>query len=500
MIDIKIRFFSGNRFSICIFATMQQIKKGRRLTLGIIQNAFGGKGIARIETEAGEYVIFVLNALAGQTVEAKIVKKKRRYAEAKLVRVIKRSPEETAIPYQEIAGAPFARLPIAKQKEIKQSTALDLYKKIGNIENIESLFDEYIESPSVWHYRNKMEYAFSSIRWDFEELKEIDDDFALGFKHRGTWWCVENLDKDSGLFDAEFENKLHKIRLFLQQTNLPAWHPPKSEGFFRYLVVRKSYAQNKLLINLVTSSNGLEKFDRKKFTDFVLDLFGSRVAGLLHTINDSVGDNAQSRFGDEHVLYGENKLTERLLDLDFEMNMQSFFQTNPQCAELLYQKTIDYCLENNTLKPNEDVVMDLFCGTGTIGQIIAKQTGVKVIGVDIVEEAIENAKSNALKNGVENIQFYAADVGKFLYQYPEYKDKIKTIVIDPPRAGVAKKTIHKIIALNAARIVYVSCNPATQARDIALFREAGYRLKKLSLVDQFPHTSHIEAVAVFDKE
>ena len=442
----------------------------------------------------------MLNALAGQKVEAKIVKKKRRYAEAKLIRVITRSPDETEVPFQEIAGAPFARLPIEKQKEIKQSTALDLYKKIGGIENIDTLFDQYIESPAVWHYRNKMEYAISSIRWDFNELKEADDDFSLGFKHRGTWWCVENLDKDSGLFDEEFENNLYKIREHLAQTGLPAWHPPKSEGFFRYLVVRKSYATNQLLLNLVTSSNSLEHFNRQEFTRFIVDLFGERIAGLLHTINDSVGDNAQSRFGDENILYGENKLTENLLGLAFEMHMQSFFQTNPKCAELLYKKAIDYCLENNPLDPEKDVIMDLFCGTGTIGQIIAKETGAKVIGVDIVEEAIENAKNNAQRNGINNVEFYAADVGKFLYQYPEYQNKIKTIVIDPPRAGVAKKTVHKIIALNAPRIVYVSCNPATQARDIALFKEAGYELNKLSLVDQFPHTAHIEAIAVFNKK
>jgi 23S rRNA (uracil-5-)-methyltransferase RumA len=478
---------------------MQQIKKGKKLIVEITTNAFGGKGIAKIETEAGDYVIFVLNALAGQTVEAKIVKKKRRYAEAKLVRVLTRSEAEIEIPYQEIAGAPFARLPVDKQKEIKQSTALDLYKKIGGINTVVELFDQYIESPKIWHYRNKMEYAFSSIRWDFNELKEVDNDFALGFKHRGTWWCVENLDKDSGLFDEEFENKLHKIREYLSETGLPAWHPPKSEGFYRYLVVRKSYASGKLLINLVTSDTNIEQFDKKKYSDFVLDLFGNRIAGLLHTINNSIGDNAQSRFGDENILYGENKLTETLLGLEFEMHMQSFFQTNPKCAELLYKKTVDYCLENNPLEPENDVLMDLFCGTGTIGQIIAKETGAKVIGVDIVEEAIENAKNNALRNGINNVSFYASDVGKFLYQYPEYKNKIKTIVIDPPRAGVAKKTIHKIIDLNASRIVYVSCNPATQARDIALFKEAGYTLKKLSLVDQFPHTAHIEAIALFDK-
>lgn len=178
--------------------------------------------------------------------------------------------------------------------------------------------------------------------------------------------------------------------------------------------------------------------------------------------------------------------------------MQSFFQTNPQSAERLYSKVIDYVMED-TEYSKDDTVMDLFCGTGTIGQLISKKTGVQVVGVDIVSEAIENAKENAKRNEVETAKWFAADVGKFLTKFPQYEGKIKTIVLDPPRGGIAPKTLVKVAQIDAQRIVYVSCNPATQSRDIEVLKEKGYEMTKISFVDQFPHTAHIEAIAIFEK-
>ena len=179
--------------------------------------------------------------------------------------------------------------------------------------------------------------------------------------------------------------------------------------------------------------------------------------------------------------------------------MKSFFQTNPKSAEKLYTKVVDYVLEDKS-KVDDTIVMDLFCGTGTIGQIVAsKSNNAKIVGVDIVASAIEDAKENAKRNAIDGLQFYAADVGKFLAVHPEYQEKIKTIILDPARAGIMPKTLQKIIHLNADRMVYVSCNPATQARDTELLREAGYEIKKISLVDQFPHTAHIETVVLFEK-
>jgi 23S rRNA (uracil-5-)-methyltransferase RumA len=473
------------------------IKRGEIIEVTIVDSAYGGKGIAKIITDKGDYILFVPNTIKGQKVTAKVVKRKNSYAECKLITIISHSNDEVNIPYQAISGAPFARLPIEIQKEQKQIQTLEQYRRIGKVENIDDLFDEYIESPEIWHYRNKMEYSFSSIGYDVEKQKEFDG-FALGFKKRGTWWIVENLEKESGLFDAEFENKLKDIRQFCINSNLPFWHPPQKVGFFRYLVVRKSYLSNQLLIKLVTSSDGMENFDFEAFTLFVNNLFEGRIAGLLHTVNDEIGDNAQSRHGHETVLCGKNVIQEKLLGLTFEISMQSFFQTNPKCAELLYNKTIDYVFDNND-QINNGVVLDLFCGTGTIGQLIASKTNCNVIGVDIVDDAIENAKENAKINKIDNIKFFAADVNKFLLEYPEYQNKIDTIVLDPPRGGISKKALKRVLELNARNIVYVSCNPSTQARDMEEIFSAKYQLKKLSLVDQFPHTAHVEAVALFTK-
>jgi 23S rRNA (uracil1939-C5)-methyltransferase len=474
------------------------LKRGDIIEIEITGYAFGGKGIAKVETENGQYVIFVDNTYPGQLVQARIAKKRKKHAECKLLKVLRDSEDAVNLGYQPISGAPYIHLPIERQRELKQSSTLDQYKRIGDIRNVDDLFDEFIQSPNDFNYRNKMEYSFSTIRQDLETGEELDDQFALGFKTRGTWWKVENLDNPDGLFDEDFEKKLKDIRLYLESTGLSAWHPPKKHGFFRHLVVRKSFDQDQLLINLVTSSQGFEDFDRDAFKTFMVEKLGDRLAGLQHTINDDVSDRAKIENGNNQLLHGEPIILEKLLGLQFEISMESFFQTNPISAERLYAKAISYATEKRDLK--NQVLMDLFCGTGTIGQIMASQIeDVKVIGVDIVPEAIEDAGRNATRNGVKNIEFFAADVGKFLREYPDYNGKIDTIILDPPRAGIAPKTLLKVMALGAKQIIYISCNPATQARDAKELAAEGYEMTKISLVDQFPHTAHIEAVARFEK-
>ena len=474
------------------------VKKNQILELKIEDYAFGGKGIARIHSEEGSFVILIPNTLPGQLVKAQINKSSKNYAEAKLIDVLEPSKDEIEVPYQDIPGAPYIQLPIELQHQYKKESTLSLFKKIGKVENIEDLFDEFVSSPNVFHYRNKMEYGFSAIGYD-RGTKRDKDEFTLGFKRRGVWWMGDNLDKDSGLFDKQMEDNLKNIRQYCIDTGLEPWHGPKREGFFRYFVVRKSFKTDELLCNLVTTSPNLDQFDLQKFADFLKGIFGDRLAGLLHTINDETGDRTIATSGSIDLVYGKDKIVEELLGLNFEISMKSFFQTNPKCAEKLYNKVVEYVLEDKS-KVDNTVVMDLFCGTGTIGQIVAsKSENAKIVGVDIVASAIEDAEKNAKRNNIDGLKFYAADVGKFLTAHPEYENKIKTIILDPARAGIAPKTLQKIINLNADRMVYVSCNPATQARDTELLREAGYLIKKISLVDQFPHTAHIETVVLFKK-
>ncbi len=475
------------------------MKTGDVLAVTIAELAFGGQAVAKVETEQGQFIIFVQDALPEQQVEVRIIKKKKNYAEAKLLRVLQRSPQELEIPYQRIAGAPFARLPIAEQINYKKSSTLEMFRRLSGLE-ILPLYDEYVASPNVWHYRNKMEYSFSTLIAELETGEEAVG-FALGFKKKGQWWSVEQLDGDSGLFDAEWEANLYQIRNFCEKTGLPAWNPAKSEGFFRFLCVRKSVCDDEILINLITTSSELERFDKNGFIELIKSILGKRLAGILHTINDEIGDTGRQDLQKISVWIGKDKIQERILGLRFNISMQSFFQTNPACAELLYQKAMEYvdiALSNPNVSP---VAMDLFCGTGTIAQLLTRSAKVQqVVGVDIIAQAIADAQQNAKENGRTNIKFYAADVGKFLSEQPQYKNKIGVVVLDPPRAGIAPKTLLKVIALQAAAIVYVSCNPSTQARDVATLGQAGYILAKYSLVDQFPHTSHIESVALLLKK
>ena len=473
------------------------IKKGDIIKLQIVDYAFGGKGIGKIQLDNKNYIIFVQHAIIGQIVLVKITKKKPSWSEGIIQKVIVKSNLEINTPYQTISGAPYMNLPILEQKKMKIGVTHNLFEKVGKLKNSNKYFDEWIDSPSSLHYRNKMEYSFSSIGYDFYKEEVVDDTFSLGFKRKGTWWIVENLDTDSGLFDKELESRLNEIRKYLKDTSLPAWHPPKKKGFFRHLVVRKSYFENKLLFNLVTSSKDLKNFSSINFGNFLFNLLGNRMAGLLHTINDDVADREKLDKGSSKLILGEETILERINELDFEISMQSFFQTNPLCAEKLYEKVIDYLLEYNI--PKDQIILDLFCGTGTIGQLISKNIPNNIIGVDIVESAIKNAIKNTHKNQLKNLKFISSDVGKFLLNHPEYQNKIHSVVMDPPRAGISPKSLKKVIKLNAKVIIYVSCNPATQARDLVTLTENGYQLKKFSLVDQFPHTSHIESIMLFEK-
>ena len=483
----------------------RRFKKNDPLELRIEDIAFGGQGVARIPTDKGPFIIFVQNTFPGQLVRCRVVKCKSKYAECRLEEVLERAPEEVDPGYQDISGAPYTHVPIELQKKLKESTALDLYKRIGRLEDVQSVYKGFVDSPQHWHYRNKMEYSFSAILHDPMSGEKIDG-FGLGFKRRGTWWAVENLDGDSGLFDEMVENNLKLLRQWFEDSGLPPWHPPQRVGFYRFLVVRKSIADDTLLFNLVTSSTGIEKFSRTAFVDKMKVLFGDRIAGILHSVNDNTGERVESREGQSELIFGDQTITESMHGLKFEISMSSFFQTNPSCAERLYAEVIaaiDPAEENlqqgTAAQAKQDVVLDLFCGTGTIAQMLVRHTGMDVIGVDIVEEAIEDAKKSAERNGTTGIQFHAADVGKFLLEFPEYTGRIRTIVLDPPRSGISPKTLRKVIRLGAPKLVYVSCNPATQARDITTLSEHGYAMTSLKFVDQFPHTSHVEAVAVFEK-
>ncbi len=472
----------------------EKLKKGNLYEMEVHDLSFGGKGICRWETEQGQFIIFIPNTIPGQLISARIVKLRKKHAEARLMKVLKPSDLEIETGYQEVSGAPFATLPMEKQRFYKQRDSLDQFSRIGHKE-ISEVFTGYIPSPKDWAYRNKMEYSFSAIIWGHEEEKAIDG-FGLGFKRRGMWWCVDDLKKPSGLFDIEFESKLQEIKKYCEASGLTAWHAPKAHGFFRSMVVRYSFVEDKFLIALQTSSDDQGRFDMIDFAGFLDGLFPMRIAGVIHTVNDHEGDRFDYMEGASRLISGQDHLFEELCGLKFKISLSSFFQTNPASAEKLYTSVIDL----SQSLPNEGVIMDLFCGTGTIAQLLARAIkGPKIIGVDIEESSISDARMNAHLNGLDDVEFHAADVGKFLAEHPEYKGQISTVILDPPRAGIAPKSLVKVIELNAEYIIYVSCNPSTQARDTTILKGAGYALTHYHLVDQFPHTSHIEGVALFSR-
>lgn len=477
---------------------IRPFRKNQETELLIQDLAFEGKGIAKVTTDGGSYIVFVPNTIPGQLVLVRMIKVKNSYAEAKLLKVLSASKQEIAMPYQPIPGAPYITLPIKRQHFYKRKTAIELFRRIAKIENSEELLDEFIPSPSDFHYRNKMEYSFSAVEYLPEEDKEVDG-FALGFKKRGQWLSVIQMEKDSGLFDPDLENSMGAITEYFTSRGFTAWHALRHEGFCRFITVKKSYLNDSLLINFVSSESQLDQFDAEEFSAFMQQLLGPKLKGLLHTVNPDVGDRPNTSDGVRKLIYGTEELTERICGLDFSISLESFFQTNPASAERLYSKAMDYVFE---VKPgNKPYVLDLFSGTGTITQLLAQRaTDKEITGVEIVPEAVEDAKVNAARNGFDKLKFFASDVGKFLLQYPQYTGKIDTIVMDPPRAGIAPKTLRKVMRLGADRIVYISCNPATQARDMLALKEFGYELEKYSLVDQFPHTSHIESVALFVKQ
>lgn len=470
------------------------MKKGDILTVIIDDLAFGGKSLVRFEDG---FIVFVDGGIPRQEVRVRIVKKKKNFAEAKLLEVIKQSQLEVETPYQPIGGARWARLPVELQQKYKQQQVVDLFRKFAEMDIV---VESFISSPLLWNYRNKVEYSFGPTAESQGDAGEwTHSGFGLGFKRSGQFWMVESLEKPSGLFDESFEAFLSEIESWCEATDLPVYNARTQQGFWRNLVIRKSFDTDQLLICMGTSpwteDRNQKSEARESFKNLLLDKFGDRIAGIAWQESASLGDSVRN-FEVRDLLYGDDKIVERINDLEFEISLDSFFQTNPKSAEKLYALVVQLAQD---CIGEEPLILDLFCGTGTIGQIMKKNIpSASVIGVEIVPEAIEDAKQNAQRNNLEGLEFYCGDVKHFLRDNPDIQN-IDLIVLDPPRVGIAPKTLKKVIELGSQHIIYVSCNPATMARDALTLKEAGYELGIFSLVDQFPHTSHVECVGVFKK-
>jgi tRNA/tmRNA/rRNA uracil-C5-methylase (TrmA/RlmC/RlmD family) len=481
---------------------VMNITNGSEIEVQVSDLAFGGRGVAKVETDDKPFTIFVDGGLPGQTLKIKITKKKRRYAEAKIIEVIKVSPLEIKHDFQPTPGASWLSLPIEIQQQHKQAQVFELFRKFADFD-VAPIFDAYIESPEIHFYRNKMDYSFGPTTESFTEEKgnRGEDDvykvwehsgFGFGSKKRGQFWLVENLEKPSGLFDKDFEAHLPAFRILCERLNSSVYNAKSNDGFWRQLVVKKSFKQDAFLLNLITNHAktiaGRETINAA-IIKFWQDALGSKLKGFYWTQSTDTG-NPNDKYQYRDLIFGAPTLTERICELDFDISIDSFFQTNIFSAEKLYTKIASYV-------PEATDILELFSGTGTISQILARQYPKSdITSVEIVEAAVTDAKRNAIKNSLKGINFVCEDVNKFM---KTYTGTPPVVVLDPPRGGISPKALLKIIEFAPQEIIYVSCNAATLARDTDTLIKGGYALEKLSLVDQFPHTAHVECVAKFGK-
>ena len=453
---------------------------GDVLELEIIDLAFGGEGVARHDG----MVVFVNGGITGQTVKAKIKRVKRRFIEAVSIEVLKRSDLEIEPEFQLIPGAPWETLPVDKQREIKKGQVFELFSKFAKLD-LTPVFDELIPSPKDWWYRNEMDFSFGT---------DSEGKFALGSKKRGQFQIVESLESPCGIFDEQFEKLVPVIREWCEATGL-APNDGQGGGFFESLMVRRSVAEDKFLVEIVVSGSD-KKFNATAFGALIQENLGERFGGIY--CSQKIREEGRSTRLVPTFINGEEKLSEKLCGLEFEISRDAFFQPNPYSAEKLYEKAVEL-----VDLQEEESALDLFCGTGTIAQILAKKyPKSRVVGVEIVESAVEDAKANAERNGLKNVTFACADVRKWLKEHfhSAVKETSKEVIlVDPPRSGIVRKSLERIIGRAPSRIVYVSCNPATLARDTEILMDGGYRIDTFALVDQFPHTAHVEAVARFVK-
>ena len=449
------------------------MKKKDEIILEIADVNFPNKAYGYYE---GEKVI-VKNAVPGQKVQAQVFKKRGSGVEARLQEVIERSPMERETGmcshYALCGGCTYQTMRHEEELRLKERQVKRLLENAGIC--VQS-WEGIVPAPSETGYRNKCEFSFGD--------EEKDGDLALGMRKRMSYYEVVTL-KDCNIVDADYLRIIEGTLQFFQERKVPFYHKARHDGSLRHLVVRKGAATGEILINLVTSSE--VPFSVEEFKDMLLGLeLDGSVCGILHSVNDGLADVVKS--DEMRLLYGRDFFMEKLFDLEFKVSVYSFFQTNSAGAEKLYSIVKEFAGD-----VADKTVFDLYCGTGTIGQIMAEAGSKKVIGIELIEEAVVAANENAKRNHLENCTFLAGDVLKMV---DELKERPDLIIVDPPRDGIHPKAIGKIIAFGAPEIVYVSCKPTSLARDLEIFQQEGYLVERVKLMDMFPRTVHVETVVL----
>ena len=498
------------------------MKKGQTYT-GIVERVdFPNKGIVIIETKMEDGTIakeqcVVKNTLPGQKVTFMVNKLRKGKAEGRLLNVEECSVLETGSPCPHFGicgGCTYISLPYEEQLKIKEDQIKKLLSNCLDGKQKEYVFEGIKGSPAIYKYRNKMEFSFG------DEVK--DGPLSLGMHKRGSFYDVVSVE-NCQIVDEDYRTILKTTLEFFKEKDLSFYHRLRHEGYLRHLLVRKAVKTGEILIALVTTTQrvswaekagiNIEETDinalARQFIEaenvllqmwkekiLEADLKGT-VAGILHIQNDSLADVVKSDY--TNVLHGQDFFYEELLGLKFKISTFSFFQTNSLGAEVLYQTAREYIGDlgtNNADGTPDKIVYDLYSGTGTIAQLMAP-VAKKVIGVEIVEEAVEAAKKNAELNNLTNCEFIAGDVLKVLDNIEEKPD---FIILDPPRDGIHPKALEKIIDYGVDRLIYVSCKPTSLVRDLEVFLEKGYQVDRAVAVDQFPWTANCETIALLSKK
>lgn len=435
---------------------------------------FPNKGIGVWEDK----IVSVKNTLPGQTVVADI-KKKRKKFEGRLREIVQHADYEIdplCGCFGKCGGCTYQNISYEKELEIKQKMVLELLDKAG-LKDFE--FCGIKGSPSTTAYRNKMEFSFGD--------NGAEGLLCLGMRKRESNYEVVTADKCNIVHD-DVCKILSAVLDFFRNSDEKFYHKVRHIGTLRHLLVRRGHFTGEILIGVVTTSELKADLMLLKDKLLCLDLDG-KIKGIRHIINDGLADVVKA---DKVVdIYGQDYFMEKLLGLDFKISTFSFFQTNSQGAEVLYSTVRDFAG-----KSDNQIIFDLYCGTGTITQLLSPNAK-KVVGIEIVEEAVETAKVNAEINGITNCEFIAGDV---LNMVDQLDDKPDLIILDPPREGINPKAIMKIINFNADRLVYVSCKASSLSKDLLVFEENGYKVEKIQCVDMFPRTYHVETVVLMSRK
>lgn len=461
------------------------LKKGQEIELEIIDAAFKGKGVGKVDGLA----VFVPGTTPGDVVKARIIKKKKKHREAKLLEILEKSPHRIKPKCRHAnvcGGCSWQHIPYSKQLEFKAQQVRDHIERIGHLDG--DIVQPGLGAERDFYYRNKMEYSIANRRWlSEEEIKSdgyVDDSgFAAGMHAPGRFDKVLNLH-ECHLQVPESYQILDFVRSYCQEHDIEPFDIQNKKGFLRHLMIRNAYHTDDFMVNMITYRD--EPDTVLKLADALLKEFPF-ITTIVNNVNDTKSPIAVGRY--EKVLHGPGYIVDKIGEFTFKIHPNAFFQTNTLQAERLYEVALNYA----ELKDG-DIVYDLYCGVGTLSLFMSSKAE-KVLGIELVDVAVENAKFNASENQVDNVSFIKGDMKDvFTKEMVQEHGAPDVLITDPPRAGMHPDVVERLCELKVPRLVYVSCNSSTMARDLKELKQV-YDIEEVQPVDMFPQTYHIEAVA-----